>query len=67
MPLAFDGTRVPATLDPLPCGGTPQFDHGSGHAYRCDNCFAVIGSIGMPKSCKEALDASRAEKPRDYI
>ena len=44
---------VPAKLPPMPCGGTPLFDSDSGCAYRCDKCFAVIGSMGQPERCKE--------------
>ena len=38
---------------PMPCGGTAYFDESSGISYRCDTCNAVIGSIGMPQSCRE--------------
>jgi predicted nucleic acid-binding Zn ribbon protein len=24
------------------------------YSYRCENCMAVVGSIGQPKECKEA-------------
>jgi hypothetical protein len=37
----------------LPCGGTAYFDVDSGISYRCDTCNAVVGSIGMPGSCKD--------------
>ena len=37
----------------MPCGGTAYFDHSSGISYRCDTCFAVLGSIGMPQECRE--------------
>ena len=37
----------------LPCGGTAYFDHESGISYRCDHCFAVVGSIGQPRVCAE--------------
>jgi hypothetical protein len=54
MTITVDGHRVPAILDQMPCGGTPIFDHESGtYSYRCDSCFAVIGSIGQPQSCKD--------------
>ena len=43
----------------LPCGSTAYFDHDSGISYRCDTCFAVVGSIGMPRSCKELMDMDR--------
>lgn len=39
----------------LPCGGTAYFDYNSGISYRCE-CGAVVGSIGMPKKCKDELD-----------
>lgn len=51
--VAFDGTRVPYELAKMNCGGTPLFDHGSGYAYRCDMCNAVIGSVGQSDRCKE--------------
>ena len=37
----------------LPCGGTAQFDVGSGIGYRCEHCGAVVGSVGQPRECKE--------------
>jgi hypothetical protein len=37
----------------LPCGGVAYFDQDSGISYRCHSCFAVVGSIGQPRSCKE--------------
>ena len=42
-------------LDPmnLPCGGVAYFDESSGISYRCDTCYAVVGSISQPKHCKE--------------
>ena len=49
----FDGTPVPL-YQYLPCGNRATFDHGSGMSYRCDQCWAVVGSIGQPKECKEA-------------
>lgn len=46
------------TFKPLymPCGGIAYFDHDSGISYRCATCFAVVGSVGMPRSCKEETD-----------
>lgn len=35
----------------LPCGGTAYFDESSGISYRCDTCFAVVGSVGQPQRC----------------
>lgn len=37
----------------LPCGGVAYFDPDSGISYRCETCFAVVGSVGQPRSCKE--------------
>ena len=35
----------------LPCGSKASFDYDSGISYRCETCFAVVGSIGQPQSC----------------
>lgn len=42
-------------LDPmrLPCGGTAYFDESSVISYRCEDCMAVVGSVGQPQRCKE--------------
>ncbi len=48
-----------STLDPmhLPCGGTAYFDPDCAHtSYRCMTCGAIAGSVGMPKSCKDAME-----------
>jgi hypothetical protein len=37
----------------LPCGGVAYFDFSSGISYRCENCGAVVGSIGQPRQCVE--------------
>jgi hypothetical protein len=37
----------------LPCGGVAYFDQDSGISYRCETCFAVVGSVGQPRSCQE--------------
>lgn len=55
MPKAFDGTVVPAFLDPLPCGGLPRWDEGSQAGYRCETCGAMLGSIAMPKECHDMV------------
>lgn len=36
----------------LPCGGTAYFDESSGISHRCE-CGAVVGSVGMPKLCRD--------------
>lgn len=45
-------------MEPMPllCGATAYFDEGSGISYRCETCMAVVGSIGMPRACKELYD-----------
>lgn len=40
----------------LLCGSKAYFDHKSGISYRCEDCMAVVGSIGMPRRCKELYD-----------
>ena len=46
----------------LPCGGRAVFDESSGIAYRCEDCMAVVGSIGQPQRCKDEADKWRAWK-----
>lgn len=50
---SIHGELVPAKLPEMNCGGVPLFDSESGCAYRCDKCFAIIGSIGQSQLCKE--------------
>jgi hypothetical protein len=45
---AFDGSMVSA-YSYQPCGSRATFD--GDYSYRCENCFAVIGSIGQPREC----------------
>lgn len=54
MKVVVDGVKY----DPmhLPCGGVAYFDETSGISYRCEHCGAVVGSIGMPQSCKNEAD-----------
>lgn len=40
----------------LLCGSTAYFDEGSGMSYRCETCMAVVGSVGMPRGCKQLYD-----------
>lgn len=51
-------SQYPVTAPPvkLLCGATASFDIESGISYRCNSCYAVVGSIGMPRSCKELYD-----------
>jgi hypothetical protein len=66
MSIAFDGTRVPTELPRMNCGGIPIFDMESGYAYRCDRCFAVIGSMGQSEKCK-TMNAAAAIPPEEII
>jgi len=38
----------------LPCGGVARFD--GDFSYRCEHCFAVVGSVGQSDRCKEESD-----------
>jgi len=40
----------------LPCGSIASFDQSSGISYRCEDCMAVVGSVGQPRRCKEEAD-----------
>lgn len=40
----------------LPCGGTARFDESSGISYRCEDCMAVVGSIGQPRKCADEAE-----------
>lgn len=39
----------------MPCGGIAYFDTSSGISYRCEDCGAVVGSIGQPQHCKDEM------------
>lgn len=39
----------------LPCGGRAVFDESSGISYRCEDCFSVVGSIGMHSDCRDEM------------
>lgn len=44
----------------LLCGSVAYFDHNSSsYSYRCEDCGAVVGSIGMPRECKELYDMEK--------
>ena len=45
----------PADLMALPCGGIAYYDYKNEISYRCGQCDAVVGSIGMPKHCKDEI------------
>lgn len=45
----------------LPCGGVAYFDEGSGISYQCE-CGATVGSIGMPKHCKDEAEKWEVQK-----
>lgn len=62
MARAIDGSMVPDALETMACGGTPLFDADSGVSYRCDTCWAVIGSVGQSKRCVEINDAADKQK-----
>lgn len=44
---------VPPTIY-LPCGSRAHFD--SDFIYRCEDCFAVVGSVGQPDRCRAEAD-----------
>lgn len=46
----------------LLCGNDAYFDHGSGIGYRCEACMAMVGSIGMPRSCKALYEQEEVIK-----
>ena len=52
--------QLPRTVTTL-CGNVAEFDVGSGMGYRCTTCNAIIGSVGMPKECKQ-LYTTKEEK-----
>lgn len=39
----------------LPCGGTARFDVTSGISFRCEDCGAVVGSMGQPRECADEM------------
>lgn len=49
----------------LLCGSLAEFDVDSGISYRCTTCYAVVGSVGMPRECKELYEMEKvADKLR---
>lgn len=53
MKLTDEFAGVPMQVD-APCGVPAYFDRSSGCGYRCSLCFAVLGSVGIPRACEEA-------------
>jgi hypothetical protein len=47
-----------------PCGNAARWDYKSGYGYRCMSCFAVLGSIGMPKQCSELYNETKTCLPK---
>lgn len=35
----------------LPCNSRARWDYESDMGYRCETCFAMVGSIGQPQTC----------------
>jgi hypothetical protein len=47
----------------LACGGYAYHEEGpNSYGARCDTCFAIVGSIGMPRHCKTLLDMENVIK-----
>ena len=44
----------------LPCGSRAWFD--GGFCYRCEDCFAVVGSVGQPDRCQAEAEKYKALK-----
>ena len=40
----------------LECGSIAVFDVRSGCSHICSRCLAVVGSVGMPRQCKDLED-----------
>ena len=40
-----------------PCGQTAEIDmEAEVPEYRCQHCGAIMGSVGMPRRCRELMD-----------
>jgi hypothetical protein len=46
----------------LPCGASATFCYEAGFGHRCNNCWAVVGSIGQPRECVEATNKYKVLK-----
>ena len=59
--MSFD-TPSHADIKPivLLCGSVAYFDQSSScYSYRCEECGAVVGSVGMTRECKELYDMEK--------
>lgn len=65
MAIAIDGSKVPDRLEQMACGGVPIFDVDSGCAYRCDTCFAVIGSCAQSPTCVQ-MNEDKENRKREW-
>jgi hypothetical protein len=52
-------SQIEESIIYAPCGNLAYFDVESGIGYRCQTCFAILGSMGMPRECKELADMER--------
>lgn len=47
----------------LPCGGVAYYEEESTcHSYRCNYCLAVVGSVGVPRYCKDEAEKWAVQK-----
>lgn len=61
---------IPGSHLLLPCGSRAHYD--GDFSYRCEDCFAVVGSVGQPTQCQEEANKWKAweqlgGKGWDYI
>ena len=47
----------PAYIE-APCGNRAIWDTPSQIGYRCQTCFAMLGSVGMPKECSDLMEGN---------
>jgi hypothetical protein len=55
------GIYAPVLPEPIEllCGGIASFDYSNRISYRCHNCMAVVGSVGMPSECKQLYEMEK--------
>ena len=47
----------------LACGNVARHNDGpNSYGARCNNCGAIVGSVGMPRHCKTLLDMENVIK-----